>query len=109
MIRWIVPIALLVLLLLVPVLLVFVWVGGAEDRLEEARAAIAREAAGLAAGGAGTGGAGGAGGEGVVAIASAADVGYCTPELKRIVRRVLQSCGLLAGGGVRGCQPLQAR
>lgn len=103
MMRWIVPIALLVLLLLIPVILVVVWVGNAGDRLEEAQAAIAREAAGL------TGGGGGAGGEGEVAVASAADVSYCTPELKRILRRVLQSCGLLAGQGVRGCQPVQAR
>jgi outer membrane protein OmpA-like peptidoglycan-associated protein len=44
-----------------------------------------------------------------VAVASAANEGYCTGELKRILRRVLTSCGLLAGGSSRGCQPLQAR
>jgi outer membrane protein OmpA-like peptidoglycan-associated protein len=44
-----------------------------------------------------------------VATASAADMGYCTGELKVILRRVLTSCGLAAGPGARGCQPLQAR
>lgn len=40
--------------------------------------------------------------------ASAANEGYCTGNLKTILRRVLTSCGLVQGGG-RGCQPLQAR
>lgn len=46
-----------------------------------------------------------------VAIAAAADEQYCTVELKRILRRVLKSCGLLdtAGGGGRGCQPVDAK
>ncbi len=44
-----------------------------------------------------------------VATASASDMGYCTGELKVILRRVLTSCGLAAGPGSRGCQPLQAR
>lgn len=44
-----------------------------------------------------------------VAVASAADEDYCTPELRRVLRRVLQSCGLAAGGGTRGCQPGDAR
>ena len=43
-----------------------------------------------------------------VAVAAAADVGYCTPTLKKILRRVLQSCGLLGGEG-RGCRPLEAK
>ena len=43
-----------------------------------------------------------------IAVASAADEGYCTPELKIILRRVLTSCGLLKSGEVRGCQPLAA-
>ena len=43
------------------------------------------------------------------AVAQAANAGYCTPELKAVLRRVLQSCGLLEGGGVRGCQPADAR
>jgi outer membrane protein OmpA-like peptidoglycan-associated protein len=44
-----------------------------------------------------------------VATASASDMGYCTGELKVILKRVLTSCGLVAGGTSRGCQPLQAR
>lgn len=44
-----------------------------------------------------------------VLVASASDAGYCSAELKKILRRVLQSCGLLGKGGVRGCQPLEAR
>jgi outer membrane protein OmpA-like peptidoglycan-associated protein len=42
-------------------------------------------------------------------VAAAADVAYCNPELKRILRRVLLSCGLAGGDGGRGCQPVQAR
>ena len=42
-------------------------------------------------------------------VASAADVGYCSPDLKRILRRVLMSCGLVGGNAARGCQPVQAR
>ncbi len=44
-----------------------------------------------------------------IATASASDVGYCTGELKLILRRVLTSCGLASASGKRGCQPLQAR
>jgi outer membrane protein OmpA-like peptidoglycan-associated protein len=44
-----------------------------------------------------------------VAYAAAADEGYCSADLKKILRRVLQSCGLLTSGEVRGCQPLEAR
>lgn len=44
-----------------------------------------------------------------VATASASDMGYCTGDLKVILKRVLTSCGLVAGGSARGCQPLQAR
>jgi outer membrane protein OmpA-like peptidoglycan-associated protein len=43
------------------------------------------------------------------AVAAAADEGYCTGELKKILRRVLTSCGLVKGGSQRGCQPLQAK
>jgi outer membrane protein OmpA-like peptidoglycan-associated protein len=42
-------------------------------------------------------------------VASASDVAYCNPELKRILRRVLMSCGLVGGGAARGCQPLEAK
>ena len=44
-----------------------------------------------------------------VAVAAAADDTYCTPPLKRILRRVLQSCGLLGARSGRGCQPLEAK
>jgi outer membrane protein OmpA-like peptidoglycan-associated protein len=43
------------------------------------------------------------------AVASAANEGYCTGELKTILRRVLTACGLVKGGSQRGCQPLQAK
>ncbi|HEV7555067.1 MAG TPA: hypothetical protein VGO00_06430 [Kofleriaceae bacterium] len=43
------------------------------------------------------------------AVAAASDVGYCNPELKRVLRRVLMSCGLVGGGAARGCQPVQAK
>jgi outer membrane protein OmpA-like peptidoglycan-associated protein len=36
-------------------------------------------------------------------------MGYCTGDLKVILKRVLTSCGLVTGGSTRGCQPLQAR
>jgi hypothetical protein len=44
-----------------------------------------------------------------VAIAAASDEDYCSAHLKKVLRRVLQSCGLLSGGGGRGCQPLEAQ
>jgi outer membrane protein OmpA-like peptidoglycan-associated protein len=44
-----------------------------------------------------------------VAVAAASDVAYCNPELKKILRRVLMSCGLVGGGAARGCQPIQAK
>lgn len=47
--------------------------------------------------------------EPAVAVASAANEGYCTGDLKRVLRRVLQSCGLLESGTVRGCQPADAK
>jgi outer membrane protein OmpA-like peptidoglycan-associated protein len=42
-------------------------------------------------------------------VASASDVEYCNPELKRILRRVLMSCGLVGSNAARGCQPVQAK
>ncbi|NOY24340.1 MAG: hypothetical protein GXP62_00560 [Oligoflexia bacterium] len=46
----------------------------------------------------------------IAATAAAADVGYCTPELRRVLRRVLTSCGLVGADGSagRGCQPADA-
>jgi outer membrane protein OmpA-like peptidoglycan-associated protein len=78
-----------VALLAVPVVLTGAWVRGANQRLTELSAAPAE----------------------IAPVASAADVGYCSPELKRVLRRVLTSCGLVGGdaGGARGCQPIQAK
>jgi len=73
--------------LVVPSLLVGGWVHSAGTRLAEATAAEVEAAP----------------------IAAAADEGYCSADLKKILRRVLQSCGLLASGEVRGCQPLEAK
>lgn len=65
----------------------FAWTAGAAARLAEADATPDAEAA----------------------VAAAADESYCTPELKKILRRVLQSCGLEGGGGGRGCAPMEAK
>jgi hypothetical protein len=76
--------------LVLPVAMVVAWVGAAEARLETAEATAAGDPP-------------------AVAIAAQANEGYCTPELKQILRRVLSSCGLIGGEGGRGCQPLEAR
>lgn len=75
--------------LLLPTALVGGWTLAAKSRLTEAEAAKADEPQ--------------------VAVAAASDEGYCSQDLKKILRRVLQSCGLLTSGEVRGCQPLQAK
>ncbi len=77
----------LALLLAVPATVTATWIGSAEDRLDEMNAKPTEK----------------------VATASAADVEYCSPELKRILRRVLMSCGLVGGDAARGCQPVQAQ
>jgi outer membrane protein OmpA-like peptidoglycan-associated protein len=82
----------LVLAFAVPTVAVATWTGAAADRVEEEQAAAGAEK-----------------GAGQAATAAASDLGYCSPDLKRILRRVLQSCGLIGGEGVRGCQPVQAR
>lgn len=74
--------------LAVPTLLVASWVNAAGTRLEQGEATAEEHRA---------------------SVAAAADVGYCSVELKKVLRRVLQSCGLLASGEVRGCQPLEAK
>jgi outer membrane protein OmpA-like peptidoglycan-associated protein len=78
---------------LFPTVSVVAWVGSAKDQLAEAEASTSLVASGN------------------VAVAAAADQQYCTPELKRILRRVLKSCGLLESGGetARGCQPVDAK
>ena len=71
-----------VLLLALPALLVVVWIGSATDRLASYESAAPEEE---------------------VAVAAAANEDYCTGDLKKVLRRVLQSCGLLGSGrgGVR--------
>jgi outer membrane protein OmpA-like peptidoglycan-associated protein len=87
--RWI-SIGLGALLMVGPALLVVFWAGSAESRLREAE--VATKAA-----------------SDEVAVAKAANETYCTPELKKILRRVLQSCGLIGGRAGRGCQPVDAK
>lgn len=66
------------------------WVGNAQDRLEALEQGVAEQPP-------------------AVATAAAANEGYCTPELKQVLRRVLLSCGLAADGQARGCQPVDAK
>jgi hypothetical protein len=70
--------------LLVPAFMVSGWLSDAEARLtvEEPRQAKA-------------------------AVATVAEEGYCTADLKKIVRRVAGACGLLGEQG-RGCRPADA-
>ena len=44
-----------------------------------------------------------------IAIASVSDEGYCTKDLKQILKRVLTSCGLVKNAKGHGCQPLEAK
>lgn len=80
--RW----TLLGLALVTPVLLVAWWASAAQGRLEK-NAGAARD----------------------IAVATVSEEAYCTPELKGIIRRVAAACGLIEGGGGRGCQPTQAK
>lgn len=75
---------------LLPTGLAASWIVSAESRLEAAEASEA--------------------GEPIAATAAAADEGYCTPELRKVLRRVLTSCGLVGADGAagRGCQPADA-
>ena len=81
--------------LLFPATVAVTWIHSADDRLaEEAHADTAPG--------------------GGVAVAAAANEQYCTVELKRILRRVLKSCGLIGQSGgtgatARGCQPVDAK
>ncbi len=75
--------------LFLPVGLTASWIGAAKARLAEAEADPDAAPS--------------------VAVASASDEDYCTADLRKILRRVLQSCGLQSSGEVRGCKPLEAR
>jgi outer membrane protein OmpA-like peptidoglycan-associated protein len=74
---------------LAPTVLVSTWILGAKGRLAEMEQDPNASAT-------------------AVAIASVANEGYCSGELKKVLRRVLLSCGL-AEGDARGCQPVEAR
>ena len=80
-------IGVLVVLLAIPAAITGTWIGAAETRLAELAATPAE----------------------APPVAAAANVGYCSPELKKILRRVLMSCGLVGGEAARGCQPIQAK
>ncbi len=80
-------IGVLVVLLAIPAAVTGTWISSAENRLHEMTATPAE----------------------APPVAAAADVGYCSPELKKILRRVLMSCGLVGGEAARGCQPVQAK
>ena len=79
--------AILLALLALPAAATAVWIKSAHTRLVETTAAPGE----------------------LAPVATASDVGYCNPELKRVLRRVLLSCGLVGGDAARGCQPVQAR
>ncbi|MBK7863509.1 MAG: hypothetical protein IPJ65_33885 [Archangiaceae bacterium] len=76
--------------LLLPLILVAVWASAAGRRYAAASAAESDPSK-------------------QAAIAAVSDDAYCTPALKAIIRRVAGACGLLEGGGGRGCQPMQAQ
>lgn len=76
----------------VPLGMTSAWVGDAKERLENIEQGKAAEEA-----------------PAEVATAAAANEGYCTPQLKQVLRRVLLSCGLAADGQARGCQPVDAK
>jgi len=80
-------IALSLCLMAIPMTMTGVWIHSAEGRLAETQAVPAE----------------------APPVAAAADVGYCSPELKKILRRVLMSCGLVGANAARGCQPVQAK
>jgi outer membrane protein OmpA-like peptidoglycan-associated protein len=79
-----------VVLMLVPTIMVSAWSSSADTRLKAAEATAKDPSK-------------------QVAVAAEANEAYCTPGLKQVLRRVLQSCGLLNAGGGRGCQPLEAK
>ena len=76
--------------LALPALLVFMWISTAEKRLAQADQRAEAEPL-------------------QVAVAAQANEKYCTPALKKILRRVLQSCGLIGGRAGRGCRPMDAK
>jgi outer membrane protein OmpA-like peptidoglycan-associated protein len=80
-----------VVALATPTLLVQGWVSSAEQRL----ATVESELAGAETP--------------EVAVAAAANAEYCNANLKKVLRRVLLSCGLSDNANARGCQPVDAK
>jgi outer membrane protein OmpA-like peptidoglycan-associated protein len=74
-------------LLLLLVVLTAVWVKSADARLNQGSSTASESAP----------------------VAAASDATYCSADLKKILRRVLTSCGLSGNGDARGCQPIQAK
>lgn len=89
MIRQVVSALVGVTLLSLPALLSVTWTSQAQKRLERAEAEESSAPE--------------------VAVAAQANESYCTPRLQKILRRVLQSCGLIEGAAGRGCEPVDAK
>jgi outer membrane protein OmpA-like peptidoglycan-associated protein len=86
--RTVIRIAVGAAVLVLLVVLTAVWIKSAEARLNQVSSSSAAEPA---------------------PVAAVSDATYCSPGLKRILRRVLTSCGLAGNGSSRGCQPIQAK
>lgn len=82
--KWI-PIALFAVCLIIPMLFVLSWLGEADENLKSSTDSAS-----------------------TVAVASASEDQYCTPTLKKVLRRVAGACGLLQEGS-RGCKPGDAK
>jgi outer membrane protein OmpA-like peptidoglycan-associated protein len=80
-------IACAVALFALPIVLVAIWVHSADGRLSQVSSSAAESAP----------------------VAAESDATYCSPGLKKVLRRVLLSCGLVGNGSSRGCQPMQAK
>ena len=87
--RLLIP-GLCIVLLLLPAVLVIIWASSATARLEREEVASSQSPE-------------------QVAVAAQTNETYCTPELKKVLRRVLQSCGLIKGRSGRGCKPMDAK
>ena len=81
-------IAIIAVLLAIPATATGVWIHSAKTRLAESQAAAHRARARR--------------------LASPTSA-TAAPSLKKILRRVLMSCGLVGGNASRGCQPVQAK
>lgn len=77
------------IILSLPAVLATSWTASAEERLKAAEAEASSQPE--------------------VAVAASANEAYCTPRLQKILRRVLQSCGLIEGAAGRGCEPVDAK